>query len=272
MLSHHFDESYQGNAAQNYQRYFVPVIGKPLALRLLDVADLQKDEQVLDVGCGTGVVTRLAARRVQTPGRVAGLDINPGMLEVARAETRAPDRVEWHEGSADDLPFADGRFDVVLCQMGLQFFPRPAAAMSEMHRVLRPGGRAVLNLPGPIAPLFRVLSKAVGTHVTPQASKFVDQVFALDDPDHLRSLIQDAGFSDVEVRTERPVLGLPSARDFLWQYVSSTPLGALVKAAGEEALTTLEEEVVGAWAAFTKEGRMEYQQSMLVGRGMKKPH
>lgn len=78
-------ETYRGNAAENYERYFVPSIGGPLAAELVDLAGLREGERVVDIACGTGVVTRLAAERVGADGAVVGVDINPGMLAVARA-------------------------------------------------------------------------------------------------------------------------------------------------------------------------------------------
>src|SRR5947199_8620160 len=78
-------KQYGGNAAENYERYFVPTIGMPFATALLDAAGLHRGERVLDIACGTGVVTRLAAERVGPDGAVGGLDINPAMLAVARS-------------------------------------------------------------------------------------------------------------------------------------------------------------------------------------------
>ena len=161
-------ETYRGNPAANYEHYFVPAIGAPLAQDLVELAALRPGERVVDVACGTGVVTRLAAERVGDAA-VAGVDVNPGMLEVAR--TAAQDTaIEWHEASADALPLGDARFDVALCQMGLQFFPDRLAALRELRRVLRPGGRAVLNVPGPTPPLLAVLERALGRHLGPEVA------------------------------------------------------------------------------------------------------
>ena len=92
-------EAYGGSAPENYEQYFVPVIGTPLATDLVDVAALRPGERVLDVACGTGVVARLAAERIGATGTVAGIDINPGMLGVARSVTPAGLPIEWHRAA-----------------------------------------------------------------------------------------------------------------------------------------------------------------------------
>src|SRR5919202_168929 len=98
-------EIYSGTAPENYERYFVPAIGAPLAAELLDVAALRPGERVLDIACGTGIVTRLAAERVGADGAVAGVDINPGMLGVARSAGPPELGIDWHEAGAEALPF-----------------------------------------------------------------------------------------------------------------------------------------------------------------------
>lgn len=81
----HFGERYAGTAAENYERYFVPSIGRPSAAGLMAAAELQRGELVLDVACGTGEVARMAREVVGPDGGVTGLDVNPAMIAVARA-------------------------------------------------------------------------------------------------------------------------------------------------------------------------------------------
>jgi SAM-dependent methyltransferase len=120
--------------AENHERYFVPSIGAPVAADLVKAASLRPGERVLDAACGTGVVTKLAAKRVAPGGTLAGLDPNPAMLAVARATTRSDVSIDWHEAPAEDLPFPDESFDAVLCGMGLQFFADREAGLREFHR------------------------------------------------------------------------------------------------------------------------------------------
>jgi SAM-dependent methyltransferase len=192
-------ERYGGNAAENYERYFVPAIGAPLAADLVEVAALGAGERVLDLACGTGIVARLAAERVGPTGSVAGLDVNPGMLAVARSVADPGAAIEWHRSDAQATPFPDDAFDAALCQLGLQFFADRSAALREVRRVLAPGGRLVANVPGPTPRIFGVLEQALRDHVTPEAASFVSTVFSLYDPDELTGLLVDAGFETSSV-------------------------------------------------------------------------
>jgi SAM-dependent methyltransferase len=108
------------------------------AAQLAKHAKVQAGQRVLDVACGTGVVAVTVAR---LGGHVTGLDLTPALLERARENSQiAGVSVEWREGDAEKLPFADGAFDVVLSQFGHMFAPRPEVATAEMLRVLKPGG------------------------------------------------------------------------------------------------------------------------------------
>ena len=136
----------EGSAAELFQRDIVPRITSLWAKDLVDRACVRVGESVLDVACGTGVVTRLAALRSGN-GRVVGLDLNSDMLRVARGVAHADVMsIEWCEGSVLALPFEDGAFAIVLCQLGLQFFPDKSLALHEMARVLSFGGRLLLSV------------------------------------------------------------------------------------------------------------------------------
>ena len=115
------------------------VFTTPVAGHLTHFARVNSGQAVLDVGTGTGVVA-ITARRIGA--RVTGLDLTPAMLAMAKENANVAGHrdIEWHEGDAETLPFADAAFDVVLSQFGHMFAPRPEVAVSEMLRVLKPGG------------------------------------------------------------------------------------------------------------------------------------
>jgi SAM-dependent methyltransferase len=124
--------------ARAYDTLFVPSLIGAYAPIVADAAALGTGDRVLDVACGTGLVAREALRRVGPGGSVVGIDANAGMLAVAAEHSAA---IAWHEGVAESLPFSAAAFDAVTCQFGLMFFRDRAAAVAEMRRVLRPGGR-----------------------------------------------------------------------------------------------------------------------------------
>ncbi|MFW6193614.1 MAG: methyltransferase domain-containing protein [Gemmatimonadota bacterium] len=251
-----FEDAYARDAAENYERYFVPSIGRPVAEALVEQAALRPGERVLDVACGTGIVARLAADRVAPDGAVEGLDVNPGMLAVARREAPAAASIAWHESPAEAMPLPDASFDVVLCGMGLQFFSDRSAGLAEMRRVLAPGGRLLANLPGPTPPPLEAMADALARHVSPESAGFVHAVFSLHDADEIRALAEGAGFTDVEVRAEPIELRLPAPGDFLWQYVHSTPMAGALAGVDEEDRRALERDFTRSCRDFVQDGSL----------------
>jgi SAM-dependent methyltransferase len=142
----------------------------------------------------------------------------------------------------------DATFDLVLCQQGLQFFPDRPAALREMHRVLRPGGRMALSVWRPMhhSPGFTALFTALGRFIAPEAAATMQGPFSLGSADDLRTLVTAAGFRDVVVRPAAKALRFPSPEEFVARYVAATPLAAIVAKASEDARAALVTEVSAA--------------------------
>lgn len=264
MAGQHSNGAYGGDPATNYERYFVPAIGAPLATDLVGLAALRPGERVLDVACGTGVVARLASPQVGSNGSVAGLDVNPAMLAVARTATPPGMSIEWHEANAEAMPFPGASFDIVLCQMGLQFMADKPAALAEMHRVLVPGGRLICNVPGPTPQLFTILAEALARHVGGEAAGFVNHVFSFHDTAEIRGIVRGAGFHDVSAESETRSLRLPAPQEFLWQYVHGTPLAGATEQMDDESRSALEHDVVTKWQQFVEDRALLLQVRVVV--------
>lgn len=263
-----YGKAYGGNAAENYERFFVPAIGAPLADDLITMAKLRLGERVLDVACGTGIVARRAAERVGPSGSIAGVDITAAMLTVARAAaTPAPVPIRWYETSVEAMPLPDEAFDVVFCQLGLQFVADKEAALREMRRVLVPGGRLYVSVPGP-SPFFEVLHDAFARHGAATAAAFVHLVFSLHDQREVERLFCHAGFSAVETRSADKQLRLPPPREFFWQYVQSTPLAAAL-GEDDQLRSAMERDVPKAWQPWIEDDHLIYSQPILVASGRK---
>jgi ubiquinone/menaquinone biosynthesis C-methylase UbiE len=219
-----------GSAPELYQRYLVPLVTAIWATDLVDRAALQPGERALDVACGTGVVARIAAGRAGRAGRVAALDLNAGMLAVARSIPAVTGAViEWRDGSALALQLTDAEFDVTFCQLGLQFFPDQPKALEEMRRVLVTGGRLALSVYGPIEhnPATYALSTALDRHIGLDASVVKRAEHALGDTERLRLLVAEAGFRDVAIVTERKLIHFPSPTEYVRIQLAATPLASL---------------------------------------------
>jgi SAM-dependent methyltransferase len=200
--------------AAAYEERLVPAIMAEWVPRLLDAAAVGPGDRVLDVACGTGVVARTAAASVGPGGRVTGLDVNPGMLAVAR---RLAPAIECREGEAEKLPFADGSFDAALCQFGLMFFADRAAALREMMRVLAPDGRLAVSVFDSLesnaayGAMAGVLGRRIGSH----AAGALRLPFMLGDAVELAALCAKAGIPSAGITRAQGTGRFASVRDMV---------------------------------------------------------
>lgn len=242
------------DSAEAYERYLVPLFFEPWAERLLAGAGVRSGERVLDVACGTGSVARRAAHRVGPSGRVVGLDLNEGMLAVAR-RVSGPSRpaIEWRQGDAASLPFPDGSFDVVTCQQALQFFPDRPRALREMRRVLAPGGRAALAVLRGLrhSPAYAPLADALEKHVAAEAGAMLRSIFPSWTREEMRALVREAGFRDPHVRSEVGSIRYPSAEEFLRQEAACSPLAGVLRGMPDAARAALVRELEAALGAHS---------------------
>jgi SAM-dependent methyltransferase len=216
-----------GDAAEVYEKCFVPAIFGQWAPRLADAARVASGDRVLDVGCGTGVLARAAADRVAVESQVTGLDRNAGMLAVAR---RLRPQIDWREGDATTLPFADASYDVVLSQFALMYFPDRTSALKEMVRVLRPGGRLAIAVWGPYerATSYVILTEITQRRCGQAAADVLTAPFALGDKNMLIDLLQTAGIHNAVVTLQEGTMTYPTIEVFVETEVKGSPLESLL--------------------------------------------
>jgi len=204
--------------AESYERFMVPSLFGPWASYLIELANPQSGERVLDIACGTGIVARNVVSLVGSKGIVMGLDANPDMIGMARAMAeREHLSIDWHTGSAEQLPFPDENFDLILCQFGLMFFTDRQAALKEMHRVLKTGGRVIWSVWQGLDrhPFYQTIHEVTQRHL---AKSSVQAVFSLGDSDELRKLLIGSGFQHVEIEPMSITARFPNAEEFLaWE-------------------------------------------------------
>ena len=176
---------------------------------LLRAADVAAGERVLDIGCGSGTTTLLAARRA-APGPVLGLDLSAALLVVARRRTQAAglDNVAFEHGDVQVHPLGAGSFDVALSRLGVMFFGDAVAAFANVARALRPGGRlavAVWQPPGRNEWFSSFVAAFAAGRDLPQPPPGAPGPFALADPDRIRDVLVRGGFQGVAIQgVERP--------------------------------------------------------------------
>ena len=216
----------------------VTVFMAPFADLAVAAARIVPGSVVLDLACGTGVVARKLAATVGPAGRVCGTDLNPAMLAVA-AEI-GPGTIEWSQAPADSQPYPDSTFDAVVCQQGLQFFPDQVAALREVGRVLRPGGRLAVTVWAAPAhsPYFAAQRAGVLAAIGDAGLASIRAAMPDDPAGLLAQWASAAGLTAVETTIVEATVRLPDLAAFVDLQVTSTPWGALLQAAGAEAIQT----------------------------------
>lgn len=216
-------------AAEAYEARFVPAIFAEWAPHLVDAADVTTGQRVLDVACGTGIVARTAADRVGPGGRVTGVDLNEAMLTVAR---RIRPDVTWRQADAAALPFDDGSFDAVLCQMALMFFPDPVAGLREMGRVATADGTVALVVPASLdlQPAYGPFVEVAARHAGPEAVSLLGTYWRCGDLAALSSSLEDAGLAVVAARTRRGTARFDSVDALVDTEIEGSPLAERIDA------------------------------------------
>ena len=252
---------FDDNPSELYERLLVPSKFLPWAQDLVNLGNPQPSDNVLDVACGTGTVTRLISPYVGVTGSVTGLDFDVGRLEVAASLPLASENIiEWKEGDAGSLPFGDAAFDMVFCQQGLQFFPDKPAAIREMRRVLVSGGKLILgtwcsveNQPG-----GRAMADALERNVSPEAGAIRRSPFSFGDAGVIEKIVTEAGFREVVVEPTVKRIHFPSAEAFTKRYISArVPLNQMVAAVSEQARDAIVSEVNTALGEYETDQGLE---------------
>ena len=200
-------------AAKIYEEFYLPALFEEWPARVIGATQIQAGDRVLDVACGTGVLAISIAAFIGSNDSVVGIDINDGMLSIAKS--KAPE-IEWRNAPAESLPFEEASFNCALSQFGLMYFSNQEMALREMMRVLLPGGQLAIvvwdmleNNPG-LAAEEQLWQQTFGEEEAD------DTPYSLGDKKVLLKLFEDSGLSDVEINTCQGSARFLSINDWIY--------------------------------------------------------
>lgn len=221
------DKVFAGSIPEIYDTFLVPLIFEPYAADLAQRVTDGPSADVLETAAGSGVVTRALAARLASDARYVVTDLNQPMLDRAKQQQNPDTRITWTQADALELPFEDGKFDVVCCQFGAMFFPDRPAGFREARRVLRPGGRLIFNVWDRIEEneFADIVTKSV-SEVFPDAPPvFLARTpHGYHDTDQIAADVKAAGFGSVEIQTLSEQSHAATAADPAIAYCKGTPL------------------------------------------------
>jgi SAM-dependent methyltransferase len=226
------DTVFSGSIPALYDRHLGPALFEPYAQDLARRLAPMTAGSVLEVAAGTGRVTRALAAALPAAVTITATDLNQPMLDFAAAQPIARP-VTWRQADALALPFGDGVFDAVVCQFGVMFFPDKIAGYREARRVLKPGGRFLFSVWGPVEAndFSQATSEAVRSLFPVDPPLFVVRTpYGYHDPATVERDVRAAGFAAVEIETVALTSRLPAAAELAIGYCQGTPLRGEIEA------------------------------------------
>ncbi len=199
------------DAAKIYEEVYLPSLFQEWCPLAMQAANINAGDKVVDIACGTGALTIAVAERVGLEGRTVGIDINEGMLNIARLKSST---IEWFNAPAEKLPFSDNNFNCIVSQFGLMYFEDQKTAVHEMIRVLMPGGSLAVTVwnkldsnPGLAAEEY-LWQQLFGEEVD-------ETPYSLGDKKALRSLFEISSVSDIQIHTHEGIARFDSIKDWI---------------------------------------------------------
>lgn len=244
------DNVFSGSIPDIYHRRMGPMLFEPYAADLARRLAARPVRDVLELACGTGIVTAEVARALPAGVRIVATDLNPAMLDAAARAVDAPN-VTFQQADAQSPPFADDSFDAVYCQFGVMFFPDKDGAYAQMRRVLRPGGTLLFSVWDRIetSPIAYTVAEALARCFPDDPPRFFSRTpHGYHDTAAIRAALDAAGFRAVAVDAVTLPSRAPSAYDVAVGFCQGTPMRHEITTRDPEGLPRVTDAVAAAVA------------------------
>lgn len=242
---------------------------KPAQDKLMEMADLQPGEKVLETACGTGLVTVRIAEAVRSDGEVVATDLSDGMIEIAESvvEEKNVKNVNFRRMDAEELELDDASFDAAICALGLMYVPDPVESLKEMNRVLKPGERAVVAIWGERkncgwADIFPIVDKRVASDVCPL-------FFQQGTGNTLEHSLAQAGFEEIQIERFSVNLHYPDPDVAVMAAFAGGPVALAYQKFDDQTRKEAHQEYLDSIAAYRNGTGYQIPGEFLVAKGIK---
>ncbi|HSP45500.1 MAG TPA: methyltransferase domain-containing protein [Chthoniobacterales bacterium] len=221
---------FAGTIPAAYDRYLGPILFQPYAVEMAGRLDVPANGSVLEVACGTGILTRILRDHLPGSTRLVATDLNEPMMRNAAQKFSGGDAVEWQQADASNLPFGDQSFDAVVCQFGIMFVQDKPLCAREARRVLKPGGVFLFNVWDSMEHnhLGRIAHETITSFFEKDPPAFYQVPFGYHDQGEIKRLLEDAGFRDVRMEVIAKVGGASRPEDAAQGLVHGNPVAVAI--------------------------------------------
>jgi ubiquinone/menaquinone biosynthesis C-methylase UbiE len=254
------DKLFAGSIPEIYDRILVPLIFESYARDVAERLAKTEPREILETAAGTGALTRAMASRLPASAHIVATDLNQPMLDHAMARQSRDREIEWRQADALALPFEDQRFDVVVCQFGVMFFPNKVRGYQEAHRVLKPGGHLLFNVWDKISEneFADTVTESLAAIFPHDPPRFMARIpHGYHDVPQIRGELNAAGFANISVDAVDDKSKAPSPRDPAIAYCQGTPLRNEIEARDASRLQDATEVAARALAHRFGSGAIE---------------